>query len=137
MPRSSNALRPARQNSRFVPMTEPKLESTAWVPHDTVFHVPVDVADDRKAVDEARRRTHHRLARILDRIRAAGGEADGEIGDPDPYTAAKNALERHTFDEVIVSTLPAGISRWLKVDLPSRLERVAEVPVTAIEATEH
>lgn len=119
-----------------VPMTEPQLESRAWAPHDTMFQIPVDVSGDAEAFDEARQRTHHRLERILDHIRSAGGEADGEIGDADPYTAAKNVLSRLDFDEIIVSTLPSGISRWLKMDLLSRLERLTDVPVTAVEAAD-
>ena len=37
-------------------------------------------------------------------------------------------------DAVIVSTLPAGVSRWLKMDLPSRIDRMTDAPVTTIEA---
>src|SRR5215210_1568950 len=45
---------------------------------------------------------------------AAGSHVDGIIGDSDPFAAIQVALERRGFDEVIVSTLPARVSRWLR-----------------------
>ena len=54
------------------------------------------------------------------RLREAGAEATGEIGDPDPITAIANVLARGSFDEIILSTLPANLSKWLGMDLPSR-----------------
>lgn len=59
----------------------------------------------------------------------------GEVGLGDPITAARRVMERSSFDEVIVSTLPIGVSRWLKLDLPSRLERAFGLPVVAISQT--
>jgi GABA permease len=43
-------------------------------------------------------------------------------------------LREITFDEIIVSTLPAGPSRWLKRDLPHRVEREYGLPVTHVVA---
>ena len=51
---------------------------------------------------------------------AAGTEVTGDIGDLEPAIAIKDALERGHNDEIIVSTLPLGISRWLKHDLVSK-----------------
>lgn len=42
-----------------------------------------------------------------------GAEADGEVGDPNPLQAISDALRERTFDEIILSTLPTGASRWL------------------------
>lgn len=70
-----------------------------------------------------------RLARALDAIRELGAPADGEVGDPDPMTAVRLALGRFPADEVLVSTLHRGLSRWLHVDLPSRIERSCGLPV--------
>ena len=61
-----------------------------------------------------------------------GAALTGEVGVGDPLTAARRVMGRATFDEIIVSTLPLGFSRWLKVDLPSRLERAFGLPVTHI-----
>jgi hypothetical protein len=54
--------------------------------------------------------------------RAAGSEVAGMIGSHDPVAAVEDALNMHGFDEVIVSTLPARASRWLHLDLPSKVE---------------
>ena len=72
---------------------------------------------------------------MIDRIRSVGGEAEGAVGSEDPLEAARDALEHQAdFDEIIVSTLPSRFSRWLKMDLPSRIARMSDVPVTTIEA---
>src|SRR4051794_11696093 len=64
---------------------------------------------------------------------AAGGHVEGLIGDEDPFLAASAALESGSYDEVIVSTLPARVSHWLHIDLPTRLERFG-LPVTVVTA---
>ena len=51
---------------------------------------------------------------------AAGGQVEGRIGDTDALVAVHETLEREPFDEVIVSTLPARVSQWLRRDLPAR-----------------
>ena len=64
--------------------------------------------------------------------RALGIEADGEIGDRDPILAVKDAMRGREIDEIILSTLPAGISRWLGADVPGRLRDAVMVPVTVV-----
>jgi hypothetical protein len=52
--------------------------------------------------------------------------ADGEIGDANPVYAVGVVLRREgpgAFDSIIVSTLPAGPSRWLHLDVPSRMRK--------------
>ena len=61
-----------------------------------------------------------------------GAEADGEVGDRDPVMAVRDALRGREVDEVIVSTLPKGMSRWLGEDVPSRLRDSVPVPVTVV-----
>lgn len=51
-----------------------------------------------------------------------GAEVDGEIGDPRPLDAIADALREGVFDAIIVSTLPPGKSRWLKMNLPGRVK---------------
>jgi hypothetical protein len=71
-----------------------------------------------------------RLDRALARFRELGAEADGEVGDKNPILAIQDALQHGRFDEIILSTLPPGISRWLKLDLPSRVGARFNLPVT-------
>ena len=64
---------------------------------------------------------------------ATGTTVHGIVGDPDPFVAVQQALKETPYDEVIISTLPARVSRWLKRDLPQRVERLG-VPVTVVTA---
>jgi hypothetical protein len=66
---------------------------------------------------------------------AAGGRVDGLIGDEDPVRAVETALAQRHYDEIIVSTLPARVSRWLHMDLPARLHRIG-LPITVVTAKE-
>lgn len=76
-----------------------------------------------------------RLDRGIDLIRQLGCTVTGQVGDPDPMQAIDDVLARQSVDEVIVSTLPAGVSRWLRLDLPSRLRRRHNLPVTTVTAS--
>lgn len=80
----------------------------------------------------ARAMAGRRLAKELARLREAGVEADGEVGDPRPVHAVKDALRKREVDEVIVSTLPHRTSRWLVMDLPHRVKRGLSLPVTHV-----
>ena len=71
-----------------------------------------------------------RLDTALERMREAGlDNVEGSVGDPDPVVAVMEVWDPMKFDEVIVSTLPTGSSRWLGLDLPHRLEKLTSVPV--------
>jgi hypothetical protein len=91
-------------------------------------------AGDATADQQAAEHAQHRLGQLLADLRGAGAEADGDLGDPDPLRAASELLETRQFDEIILSTLPQPISRWLGMDLPHRLHRHSGLPVTTITA---
>ena len=82
--------------------------------------------------DRARAVAQQRLNHSIDNIRALGAEADGEVGDADPFEAVRLALGRFDADEVIVSTLPPALSRWLRRDLPDRISRAFHRPVAIV-----
>jgi hypothetical protein len=68
-------------------------------------------------------------------IRQAGlGLEDVIVGDPDPFAAVGDVLHTREFDEVIVSMLPRGPSKWLALGLPARLRRTVELPVSQVTA---
>jgi len=85
---------------------------------------------DGRAAGQARQR----LARMLDTLHSAGLVGSGMIGDPDPYTAALNALELFRVDDIVVSTLPNERSGWLRENLIERLRGATNLPVEHIEA---
>lgn len=64
---------------------------------------------------------------------AAGSHVHGIVGATDPLEAVRDALERERYDEVIVSTLPERVSRWLHLDLAHRIARLG-VPVSVVTA---
>lgn len=71
----------------------------------------------------------NRLRLTLAQLREAGIEADGEIMDPDPYSAITDALAEDGYDEIIISTHPETRSGWMRRDLIDRVREAAELPV--------
>jgi len=73
---------------------------------------------------------NERLEAALESMREAGLEnVEGSIGDPDPVVAVMDVWDPMKFDDIVVSTLPTGSSRWMGLDLPHRLEKLTSVPV--------
>lgn len=75
-----------------------------------------------------------RLYTELDRLHRTGIPATGEVGSDDALEAVRDVLRRKQFDEIVLSTLPPGVSRWLGRDLPSRLQRAVDLPVNVVIA---
>jgi hypothetical protein len=75
-----------------------------------------------------------RLDDALRRLGREGLTVTGEVADPSPLMAIADALRHDRYDEVILSTLPVGVSRWLHLDLPSRIRRRFGVPVSHVVA---
>jgi hypothetical protein len=66
---------------------------------------------------------------------AAGSSVEGIIGAASPPDAIQDAVNVRGFDEIIISTLPVRVSRWMKLDLPSKLRGLG-LPVTTVTARE-
>lgn len=72
------------------------------------------------------------LRHALERLHEAGIEADGSVGDGDPLIAVTEAWDPRHYDEIVVSTLPMGSSRWLHAGLPERIFKLTGAKVSHI-----
>lgn len=85
-------------------------------------------------------RATQRLDEQIAHLRECGAEGDGEVGDEDPLLAIGAAFARSTrgegYDEILLSTLPASISRWVSMDLPNRVRRRFGITVVHVETLE-
>jgi hypothetical protein len=81
---------------------------------------------------EARDIARRRMEKAVEELRAEGAEISGVVGDASPVLAINDALIEQPCDEIILSTLPPGASRWLKKDLPHRVEQRFGLPVTTV-----
>jgi hypothetical protein len=98
-------------------------------PRRFIAVVPLESKEGNAAAE-----AHERLDKLIDSLRDQGIVAAGMIGDPDPYTAAMNALQFFRISEVVISTLPEGTSRWVADKLVERVASAANVPVEHIES---
>ena len=100
------------------------------------FHVVVPATPPRDHIwteGEARATARSRLNAALARFAELGAEVEGEVGDGNPMLAIGDALRDHgPFDEIVISTLPRGLSKWLKVDLLHRAEASFGLRVTHV-----
>ena len=76
------------------------------------------------------------LEGALERMRERGLEVDGEVGDPDPVAAVSDSTHAGGYEEVILSTLPKHLSKWLRVDLPRKVKAATGLPVTHVIGSE-
>ncbi len=101
------------------------------------FHIVVPASPPRGGLTytegEAQGLAEDRLERGLRRFAEMGARVEGQVGDGDPFVAIEEALQGQRFDEIILSTLPPGVSKWLKLDLPHLVEELG-LPVTHVVA---
>jgi hypothetical protein len=64
---------------------------------------------------------------------AAGGPVEGRVGDPDALAAIQDVVNFERYDEILISTLPSHVSRWLHLDLPRKVAGLG-LPVTTVTA---
>jgi len=77
---------------------------------------------------------HDRLVYGLEWMQGLGVTVTGAVGETDAVRAVKSVLDSRPIDEIIISTLPTSLSRWLHQDLPHRVERKFKLPVTVVTA---
>jgi hypothetical protein len=84
----------------------------------------------------AKAAAQHRLDDAMVLFKELHVEVTGEVGDPSPVLAISDALLVRPYDEIVLSTLPKGVSRWLKQDAVSRIQRNhPSIPLTHVAAT--
>lgn len=101
----------------------------------TRFHIVVPATgangpDPTRALSGARRR----LSQAFEALDDLGAQVTGEVGPEHPVVAVHLAIERLDPDLLLLSTLPAGTSRWVHLDLPHRLHRRFGIPVEVVQA---
>ncbi len=84
--------------------------------------------------DDPHKAAWQRLRGVLAELRATGAVAAGEVTEDDPVHATRHRMQLKRYDEIIVSTLPTKLSQWLRMDLPSRLQRAVSIPVVTVTA---
>jgi hypothetical protein len=76
------------------------------------------------------------LDAMVERLRGTGLPVkEAKVGDPDALAAVQDVCNFDSYDEVIVSTLPLHVSKWLKIDLPHKVEHATGLPVRHVEAS--
>jgi hypothetical protein len=99
------------------------------------FHVvvPATPPDDHVWTEsETQTAAQERLDLALAKFHGMGADADGEVGDQRPLDAIADAVGAGGYDEIILSTFPPGISRWLRLDLLHRVQHTFGIPVTHV-----
>ncbi len=121
----SRVLVVAHKTAATVPLLDAVRERAGEGPATFTLLVPNPAHGLHKAVDpedqdatEAQGVLDHALPLLSE---AAGSEVSGMIGDADPSAAVQDAINLRGFDEVIISTLSPKLSRWLRLDLPSKV----------------
>jgi hypothetical protein len=124
----------ANRTADSLQLREALLERREQGPIAVTLLVPAawEAQDPHGGMETGRRR----VRAALDRLRDTGLDVQCRVGDPDPVTALREAWDPERYDEVIVSTLPSRVSKWLQIDLPRRAGRITGVPVRHVEAAE-
>jgi hypothetical protein len=129
-------------------MTKGPCEFTLLVPAIAWAHRehPVEALTRRitnmPVTEEARGTTEsdyeHAQQRVefgIEQLQRLGAQVDGEVGNPNPVKAVEDAISRRKYDEIILSTLPSGVGRWLGQDVPQKVKRKFKGPVTVVAVT--
>jgi GABA permease len=108
-----------------VPLGPPPAIAVGLATAEVVMISDLDLPDQRTVATE-------RLERGLAWLRSLGCTADGEIATSDAVGVVRDVVEEGEITEIIVSTLPSRLSRWLRQDLPSRIGRAVDIPIVVV-----
>ncbi len=125
----------AHKTAATQPLLEAVRERAARGPSAFTLLVPNSAHGLHKVVDaedQSAGEAQGVLEQALPKLgEAAGAPVDGIVGDSDPMAAVQDAINLRGFDEIIISTLSPRVSRWLKLDLPSKLSGLG-LPVNTV-----
>lgn len=135
MPEHAKVLVVAHETAATAPLIEAVRERAQRSPARFHLVVPRQAHGMHRVVDPqdvGEEPAHQVLEDALPKLsEAAGQEVTGSIGDAEPLMAIEDAVNLGGFDEIIISTHPHGISRWLKMDLISKARGLG-LPVTHV-----
>ena len=136
MPSSARVLVVANRTAATAALRDAVADRAARGPASFHLVVPASPHGMHRVVDPDVAGREEAAARLEEALpileEAAGSEVTGEVGTADPLAAIMDAVHHRGFDEIIVSTLPRRISRWLRMDLPSKARGLG-LPVTHVE----
>jgi uncharacterized C2H2 Zn-finger protein len=124
----------AREHDTSFLLVVPAVATDRAVQPDATFATVGERAHPREHTLSGEILAQHRLKEALSRLRASGLQIEGKVGHGDPMRAVADALRDFRADEIVLSTLPRGLSNWLAVDLPAELQRRFGLPVTVVTA---
>ncbi len=140
MPEPANVLIVAHQTAATTPLLDVVRERAQRSParfHLVVPRRPHALDRVMNPHDTGQEEAQQALEEALPRLsEAAGQEVGGSVGDSEPLMAIEDAINLGSYDEIIISTLPLGVSRWLHLDLVSKA-RALGLPVTHVLAPSH
>lgn len=135
MPEHAKVLVVAHETAATSPLIEAVRERSRQGPAKFHLVVPRHAHGMHRLVDPqhvSEEPAHRVMADALPKLSAAAGqEVTGSIGDSEPLMAIEDAVNLGGFHEIIISTHPHGISRWLKMDLISKAKGLG-LPVTHV-----
>jgi hypothetical protein len=125
----------AHKTAATQPLLDAVRERAARGPSKFTLLVPGTAHGLHKVVDPEDQSNEEAQAVLNEALpklsRAAGSDVEGITGSTNPHMAIEDAVNLRGFDEVIVSTLSPKVSRWLKLDLPSKISGLG-LPVTTV-----
>ena len=106
-------------------------ESTMEALTRRISNMPV--TDEARGAEEGDyEHARGRVALGIEQLQKLGATVDGEVGDANAFKAVADALSRHEYDEIVLSTLPKRVGGWLSQDLPNKVKRKFKGPVTVV-----
>jgi flavin-binding protein dodecin len=119
----------------LVPVSTRGFQMVATMGDPASGFIPPDGTLYAAAREDAYHEANQRLEQLLEHLRSKGATATGEVGPSDPLAAIDAVVRRGTYDEIVISTLPTTVSRWLHLDLPSRAHRRFHLPVAHVQSS--